>query len=123
MFVSYSHKDSTFLDRLRVHLRPLEKNGLIELWDDSKLAAGDRWKPSVEEALERARVAILLLTADFLASEFIVNKELPSLLSKAEAGGTLIIPIVVKPCRFRRHENLARFQAINDPSALLVTFV
>ena len=121
VFVSYSHNDTAFLDRLRVHLRPLEKRGLMDLWDDTRIEAGDQWKAAIEEALGRARVAILLVSADFLASEFIVDNELPPLLSKAESDGTRIIPVIVKPCRFRRDKNLSRFQAINDPATPLVS--
>jgi hypothetical protein len=121
VFVSYSHTDSEFLNRLRIHLMPLEKQGLLELWDDSKLDAGDQWKATVEEALGRARVAILLVSADFLASDFIVDNELPPLLVKAETEGTRIISVIVKPCRFRRDEKLSRFQAINDPTNPLIS--
>jgi nucleoside 2-deoxyribosyltransferase len=53
VFVSYSHKDAAFLDRLRVHLRPLEKQGLMDIWDDTKIEAGDQWKAAIEEALRR----------------------------------------------------------------------
>ena len=115
VFVSYSHTDREFLQRLLVHLRPLEKEGLIDLWVDTKLEAGDKWKTEIERALRRSRVAVLLITADFLASDFIVNNELPPLLAKAESEGTRIIPVILKPCRFTRDKNLSPFQAINDP--------
>jgi hypothetical protein len=120
VFVSYSHKDTPFLDRLRVHLRPLEKQGLMDIWDDSRIEAGDQWKAAIEEALRRARVAILLVSADFLASEFIVDNELPPLLEKAASDGTRVVPVIVKPCRIRRDKKLHRFQAINDPATPLV---
>ena len=120
VFISYSHRDTEFLDRLRVHLRPLEKQGLMDLWDDSKIDAGDQWKAAIEEALGRARVAILLVSADFLASEFIVENELPPLLVKAESDGTRIVPVIVKPCRFQRDKNLSRFQAIKNPATPLM---
>ncbi len=121
VFVSYSHKDAAFLDRLRTHLRPLEKQGLMDIWDDTKITAGDQWKAAIEEALGRARVVILLVSADFLASDFIVDNELPPLLAKAEADGTRVVPVIVKPCRFRRDKALNRFQAINDPATPLVS--
>jgi hypothetical protein len=120
VFISYCHKDVEFINRLRVHLRPLEKKGLIDLWDDSKIHAGDLWKVAIAEALSRARVAILIITADFLASEFIAENELPPLLSKAEAEGTRIIPLIAKPCRFTREKSLSAFQAINDPKSSLI---
>ena len=120
LFISYSHKDKDCLDRLLVHLKPLEKEGVIDLWVDTRLSAGEKWKARIEESLRNARVAILLVSADFLASEFIVDNELPPLLAAAEAEGTCIIPIVVKPCRFARDKNLSVFQAINDPRAPLL---
>src|SRR5258706_8606530 len=116
VFISYSHRDAAYLERLMVHLRPLEKSGLIDLWADTKLEAGDKWKAEIETALRRARIAILLISADFLASNFIVDNELPPILTNAEAHGTRILPVVVGHCRFIRDENLNRFHAINDPS-------
>jgi hypothetical protein len=115
IFISYSHKDKEYLDRLMVHLKPLQKQGLIDAWVDTRLLAGDKWKKEIEGALKKAKVAILLVSADFLASDFIVDNELPPLLQAAESEGTLIIPAVLKPCRFTREKTLREFQAINPP--------
>jgi TIR domain len=115
VFLSYSHTDREYVDRLLVHLKPIEREGLIDLWVDSRLRAGDRWKKEIERALDRATVAILLVSADFLASEFITDNELPPLLKNAEEKGTRILPLIVKPCRFARDKNLRHFQAVNDP--------
>lgn len=120
VFISYSHSDREYIDRLLVHLKPLEKEGLIDLWVDKRLRAGDRWKKEIEKALRRAMVAILLVSADFLASDFITDNELPPLLRNAEEKGTRIVPLIVKPCRFTRDKNLRHFQAINDPKQSLV---
>lgn len=115
VFISYSHRDSVFLDRLMIHLRPLERAGLIDLWVDTHLRAGDDWQKEIEKALHRAKIAILLVSADFMASEFIVENELPPLLENARVGGTKIISLIVKPCRFARDKRLNRFQAVNEP--------
>ena len=120
VFISYSHSDKQYLDRLLVHLKPLEKEGLIDLWVDARLRAGDRWKKEIENALSKATVAILLVSADFLASDFITNNELPPILRNAEEQGTRVIPLIVKPCRFTRDANLRHFQAINDPSESMI---
>jgi predicted nucleotide-binding protein len=120
VFISYSHHDKEYLDRLLVHLKPLEKEGLIDLWVDTRLRAGDLWKKEIEEALQRATVAVLLVSADFLASDFITDNELPPLLRSAEKRGTRIIPLIVKPCRFTRDKNLRHFQSLNDPKLSLV---
>src|SRR5690606_7893081 len=115
IFISYSHRDKSYLDRLMVHLRPLQKQGLIDAWADTRLQAGDKWKKEIESALKESRVAILMISADFLASDFIIDNELPPLLHAAESKGTRIIPVILKPCRFLREKNLCEFQAVNLP--------
>ena len=116
VFVSYSHKDVDYLNRLRVHLKPLERKSLIQLWSDTMIQSGDKWKEQIEGALSKAVIAVLLISADFLASDFIVNNELQPLLKSAEQKGTIIIPVILKPCRFLRESSISQFQAINDPS-------
>lgn len=120
VFVSYSHADATWLQRLRIHLKPLERQGAITLWDDTRIKPGTRWREEIRKALEHARVAVLLVTADFLASDFITMDELPPLLRAAEKRGTLILPVIIKPCRFEQTEGLCDFQAVNSPSKPLV---
>jgi len=115
VFVSYSHRDTIYLDRLKVHLRPLERKGSVQLWSDTLIQSGDKWKQEIEKALGKAAIAVLLISADFLASDFIINNELQPLLKKAEDKGTIIIPVVLKPCRFLREQTISQFQAINDP--------
>jgi hypothetical protein len=121
LFISYSHKDRSVLDRLMVHLKPLEREGLVDAWNDTRIEAGADWKREVENSLGHARAAILLVTADFLASDFIVENELPPLLHNAESKGTSVIPLIVKPCRYTRDASLRRLQAINDPAQPLLS--
>ena len=59
IFISYSHKDKRWLERLRVHLKPIERESAIELWDDTKIAVGEQWKDTIWQALEAAQVAVL----------------------------------------------------------------
>jgi hypothetical protein len=120
VFISYNHNDTEYLQRLLVHLRPLERANLIDPWADTRLRPGDRWESAISQALSRASASILLISADYMASEFIVANELPPLLAKAEAGGTRIIPVILKPCRFTRDKHLSRFQAVNDPRRPLI---
>lgn len=115
-FISYCHKDRHYLDRLQVHLKPLAKAGLIDAWVDTRIKAGDRWKECIQQALDTASIAILMISADFLASDFIVDNELPPLLSKAQVNGTRIVPLLLSPSRFAREINLNVFQSINSPS-------
>lgn len=120
VFISYSHSDRDYLDRLLVHLKPLEREGKTEVWADTHLRLGDKWKKEIERALSRATAAILLISADFMASDFITNNELPPLLKGAEERGTRIIPIIIKPSRFARDANISHFHAANDPKRPLV---
>lgn len=115
VFVSYSHKDNLYLERLKVHLKPLERKSLIQLWSDNLILSGEKWKEKIQNALDNAAIAVLLISADFLASDFIVNDELQPLLKAAEQKGTIIIPVILKPCRFLREPSISQFQAINDP--------
>lgn len=120
VFISYSHVDREYLARLQIHLRPLIKENRIELWDDTRIKAGEKWKEEISRALTRAAIAVLLISADFLASDFVVDNELPPLLRSAEEQGTTILPLILKPCRFLRDRNLSVFQAINNPSEPLM---
>jgi len=115
-FISYSHANKSYLDRLMVHLKPLSKKGLIDVWADTKIKTGDDWKNEIDKALNESNIAILLISADFMASDFIVDNELPPLLSQAEVKGTKILPVILTPCRFAREPSLSRFHAVNSPS-------
>jgi hypothetical protein len=117
-FISYSHKDKEYLERLRVHLRAYERAGALNVWDDTKIAVGARWREEIRRALEAARVAILLISADFLASDFIADNELPPLLAAAQEEGAVVIPIILKHCAFEDSE-LGQFQAVENAQPLI----
>jgi flagellar biosynthesis GTPase FlhF len=119
VFVSYSHEDSVWLERLKVHMEPLIRDGLVDFWDDTKIQPGMDWQSSIREAIGSSSVAILLISADFLASEFIASNELPPLLEAAEKEGALILPIILSPSRFTRTPSLSRFQSVNPPDSPL----
>jgi hypothetical protein len=103
------------LAKLRPHLHPLDDDGELDLWDDSRIEPGLDWLEEIQAALANARVAILLVSADFLASDFIRGTELPSLLSNARQHDCLVLPLILRPCRFSDIPTLQQFQALNSP--------
>lgn len=117
VFISYSHADEKWLQMLGVHLAPLERQGTIVRWDDRRIAPGTKWRDEIAGAIQSAKVAILLISANFLASEYIANNELPPLLEAAEHEGAVLLPVIISPCVMG---SLAEFQAVNPPSRPLV---
>ena len=115
VFISYSHADKEWLDRLKRHLKPLVREGNLDCWDDTHIRPGDDWKQEIQNALDTAQVAVLLISADFFASDFIDETELPPLLADAKAKGVRILPVIISASRFKRVPELARFQAVNPP--------
>ena len=117
VFVSYSRKDSVWLERVKVHLEPLAKDGQLDLWDDTQIKTGQRWREEIKAALARADVAILLISADFFASVFIAKDELPPLLEAARSErGLVIAGVHINYSRFDRDRVLSEYQTVNTPN-------
>ena len=108
IFVSYSHEDREWMDRLAGHLAVLQSQNLLTLWDDRRIGAGSEWEREIKEAIEQSSVAILLITANFLRSKFIMGVEIPRLLQRREREGVQIIPVIAKPCCWKHVEWLNR---------------
>jgi TIR domain len=118
VFISYSHKDAKWLEKLKQFLRPLEDKELIRVWDDTEIRPGSDWLGDISKALESARVAVFLLTQNFLDSPFIREKELPVLIEAAKNRGCLIFWIAVSSSTFE-DSPLAKFQGAIPPNAPL----
>lgn len=113
VFISYSPRDSKWLERLKTHLVPQEREGKLEIWDDTKIKPGMRWREEIQKALTGAKVIVMLISADFLASDF-YSEETPRLLAAAEKEGAVILPLIIGYSRFT-DTPLYQFQAINSP--------
>lgn len=118
VFISYSHRDAVWLDRLKVYLKRMEHR--IEFWDDKRLEAGARWREELGRVIGETKVAVLLVSEYFMGSNFIQEKELPPLLHAAKEGEIAIIPVIVNHSSFLQTPELGQFQPSNDPSKPLV---
>ncbi|HEX5871109.1 MAG TPA: TIR domain-containing protein [Longimicrobium sp.] len=114
VFISYSHRDRPWLDRLRLMIKPLERRGL-EVWADTDIEAGQRWKEEISGALASTAVAVFLVSPDFVGSDFITAHELPPLLQAAEQNRVKILWIYLSACLFDE-TGLDALQAAHDIS-------
>lgn len=115
IFVSLSHRDERWLHELQNHLGPYLRNRSLAVWDDTEIAPGTKWKDEIEQVLNAATVAILLVSPNYLASDFIANEELAPLLQAAETRGLPIGWIAVSTSAYKE-TLIAQYQAVNDPA-------
>lgn len=114
IFISYSHKDKKWLDLLQTYLKPFVRGKQIIPWDDRQIQPGTDWRNAIKNALAAADVAVLLVSQDFLASDFIDKNELPPILEAAVQRGLVINWIVVRSCSYE-NSPLERYQSLGNP--------
>ena len=115
IFVSYSHKDKKGLDQLKTAIAPLLSNNQIDLWDDNRINPGEKWEEEIAKALEKSKIAILLVSPNFLASSFITQKEIPQIFHNAEGKGLIIFWICLSSCAYVLSP-INKFQCAHDPA-------
>jgi len=111
LFCSYAHKDKTFRDQLETHLKILERLGAIDFWSDRDIDAGDRWKEEIDQSLERADIILLLVSADFMASDYSWEKEMKRALEREKAKEATVIPVIIRKVNWKKAP-FAKLQAL-----------
>jgi hypothetical protein len=116
-FIGFHPKDKRFLNELHPHLQYYRQKGTIDYWDATMLLPGAKWKEVTRENLAMARVAILLVSPDLLASTF-MTQELPSLLKEAERGEITIFCVLLRPCSAINEPDLTQLVWFNNRQPL-----
>ena len=98
LFFSYSHKDEALRNQLEIHLTMLKRQGVISTWHDRRLIAGDSVDQGISQQLEVADIILLLISPDFLASDYCYSVEMTRALERNAAGEARVIPVILRPC-------------------------
>lgn len=105
IFISYSHRDEDWKDRIVTHLGVSQQ---FELWDDRQIAGGEEWFPAITEAIDRGAIGIVLVSANSLTSNFILKEEIPRLLAKRSSESLRLYPIIIRPCHWKAVDWLSK---------------
>ncbi len=100
-FISYSHRDDEALDRLHTHLSMLQREGTIRTWVDRDILAGDDLDSSISAQLESSDLFLVLVSPDFLASDYCYEREMTRALERHDASEARVVPIIVEPCDWK----------------------
>lgn len=122
VFISYAHEDELFKDALVTMLAGLQRRGVIDAWHDRRIEEGDEWRASIEAAMNRCDLALLLVSSDFLASRFIQDHELPRLLQRRMEQGLRVVPVIVRPCLWQGEPVLRDLQVLPRDGKAVITF-
>ncbi|GCE13843.1 toll/interleukin-1 receptor domain-containing protein [Tengunoibacter tsumagoiensis] len=101
VFISYSHKDKVLRDGLSTALSNLQRQNIIHTWYDGDLVPGSEWQKILMHKLTTAHIILLLISADFIASDFCYSKEMGIALERHHKGEACVIPILLRPCDWK----------------------
>ncbi len=114
VFIGCSPEDQPYLEQLRIHLKPLEGN-FIQIWDEDSVSPGEQYCTEIDRIISVADVAVLLVSADFLASSEMTNYVLPPILEKVRLNAMTILSVMIGYCALQ-HSSLASYKPINNPT-------
>lgn len=98
LFFSYSHVDETLRDELEVHLSMLKRQGVIEAWHDRRIVPGESIDAAIDTHLEKAEIILLLVSPNFIASDYCYEREMQCALERNASGAACVIPVILRPC-------------------------
>ncbi|MBP0613941.1 toll/interleukin-1 receptor domain-containing protein [Chryseobacterium sp. cx-311] len=101
-FISYSHKDQNYLERLKIHLAQMRREGLISEWTDEEIHAGSNLDDVISTALSSSELFLALLTPDYIASNYCYNKEFKEAQKMQDEGKLIIVPVIIEPCEWQQ---------------------
>jgi hypothetical protein len=96
IFCCYAREDQPLLEKLKIHLMPLQRRGLITIWSDANISAGAEWEEEINKHLDTAHIILLLISSDFIASEYCYHKEMKRALEWHECGEAHVIPVILR---------------------------
>lgn len=111
LFISYSHKDDEWRAKLDSHLALLKRQSVFDVWHDRRIGAGREWAGDINDALERASVVLLLVSADFLASDYCYDKEMKRALQRHDQGDARVVPVILRTCDWQSSD-FGKLQAV-----------
>src|SRR6266480_3613729 len=97
IFFCYAREDEALLNKFKTHLRPLQREGLIAVWHDRDISAGTEWEPEISKYLNTAQIILLLVSPDFMNSDYCYGIEMKQALERHERGEAKVIPIILRP--------------------------
>ena len=111
VFVSYSRQDERYRERLEISLAQLRRDNVISTWHDKKILPGEEWDREIDENLNNADLVLLLVSPDFLASDYAYGREMERALERHESGSAIVVPIIVRPADWL-NSRIAALQAL-----------
>jgi hypothetical protein len=112
VFFSYAHEDEPLLGELRKHLGILKRLGVIRDWHDRRITAGTEWKGQIDHHLDTAGVILLLVSPDFVASDYCWDVELKRALERHDRREARVIPVILRPVDNWHAAPFGRLQAV-----------
>lgn len=111
IFICYSHKDIKSKQRLETHLKVFVKQGQLDFWSDEQINVGEDWDPEILRSINESNAAILLISTEFLASDYIIDRELPLIFQKRQNEGMKVFPFILFPCNWQEHKTIPKINA------------